>query len=546
MNILNMARKAKPNCEKERPLAHVAIFAGTTNHDDEHKMPVGSPILTSRGFFVHEFSATISTQFGPRRALAPGFEAWNGKERIIKGKRGVSRVLDPIGRREFHAIVPVSTSEQLAAGRFHCQEPNKEGTAKARDYIAPVGLKPFCSSKDGVTAQRWQPATKTFKTVPCTAAECPFYQSGDCKMRSGLSLILNEPDCPKVLAYVTTGSADNGLTFGSFVESVEEEWRNLCGIYRIDPATTPIPWYGFPVIVEHYMAYGTGPTGVKTQFPRIRLKVDGTLHEIFMRQIRNWDAGRSLMAGMASVTALLPAGEPNINDMLDAAEQDDVAILSPDTHLTPTALDRSTASQSRLEAALGMTPPAPVTQVIDVQVEEEGPDLLTQCREVKKLRDVQPLLKPASDAGIEAISALLESTFRIVESADMARRESFVTSAIQMWRPFDPDEHAVASFKLLNPKFISTPITHPDDDPPFDGPAPAQDAPAQEAPTAPIPSEVTPMEGLLNRLKAATSLEQVEQVRQAFYGLSHSFDSTQKRQYLTAESVRRRELTPKP
>lgn len=545
MNILIMARKAKPNCEKERPLAHVAIFAGTTNHDDEHKMPVGSPILTSRGFFVHEFSATISTQFGPRRALAPGFAAWNGKERLVKGKRGVSRVLDPIGRREFHAIVPVSTSEQLAAGRFHCQEPNKEGTAKSRDYIAPVGLKPFCSSKDGVTAQRWQPATKTFKTVPCTAAECPFYQSGDCKLRSGLGLILNEPDCPKVLAYVTTGSADNGLTFGSFVEDVEGEWQNLCGIYRIDPATTPIPWYGFPVIVEHYMAYGTSPTG-KTQFPRIRLKVDGTLHEIFMRQIRNWDAGRNLMAGMASVTALLPAGEPHINDMLDAAEQDDVAILSPDTHLTPTALDRSTASQSRLEAALGMTPPAPAptAQVIDVQVEEDGPTVLERCHTATRLRDLSELLPLVLSK--DEVEALLLTSIKIVERANPALRESILSSAINLWTA-QGLQKGVDELMKLRP----APVTHPDDDPPFDGPvptqaAPVQEAPTQDAPTTPPPAEETPVEGLLNRLKAATSLEQVEQVRQAFVDISRSLDSTQKRQYLTAESVRRRELAPKP
>lgn len=184
--------------------------------------------------------------------LAPGFEAFNAnvaendesnlsKRRILRGCLVHANFYSP---------------ERFGNGAMTTQFKAQQLPGMA----APAFGGPTCSSKDGVTAKRWNQRADSYEEIHCPAEACPFRQEISSNSRTGKTYV-NVP-CHRTSAIVfqlrwisaagdafpcsrawieargSWGSATH--QWWAFHESIVNEYRQLGG-------TGELSWYGFPI-----------------------------------------------------------------------------------------------------------------------------------------------------------------------------------------------------------------------------------------------------------------------------------------------------------
>jgi hypothetical protein len=408
--------------ESYRPpqaMASMAILVGTTCEDRAMRtssgkvQPIGSSILKDLGFFAHEYSPSIRTEHGPRRAVLQGeWTRWNGKQEITPDS---NRKLVPIGRTRFHGIIQSASWESVCVTTMHSQvwknAVAKQAVRLPSGWQYPIGNRPACRSDDCQTATQWN--GQEYQEVDCLAKQCPFFQAKDCKPKTSLIFALNEPIdpnnpnagmFPRVSAYLITGSLHNADNFAAFRKACVEEWDNLCEKFNVPKDALPWSWYGIPFVAETYMKTDeieVDGRRMNTVSPRIRLILDGIIPDIFHRAMEARNHVRQLMAGPEL---------PEIRLLQAGAEVADRTVLTPDAE-EPDERPQRASSRSRFEAAVDAdtTEAEPGRKLEPVETLEDGSTVIATATVEASREWLEAELAKLEAGSVERFNELLKS-----------------------------------------------------------------------------------------------------------------------------------------
>lgn len=248
-----------------------------------------------------------------------------------------------------------------------------------RNAPKPPGKSPYCKSSDMVTASRWNGTT--FADMPCEGRACPlrqtyFQESGgrqyrkvDAKTLFRLVGRIDEEGVPALLVSVVTGSDYNVTQFAGLLDSVSQQWADLCAAIGVD---VPIPGYGLPIRLQVYES-----TGDNSRFPRVHYTLDCDIEELFQREVtrrqRMSSYGHQLAAIEPQRLLAAPASFDVDDDALDAQE-----VLSP--VITPTP-ETSRPSHEPVTTTIATTPVEQSTQ--PAQTSPFPPTLFERARKAQ-------------------------------------------------------------------------------------------------------------------------------------------------------------------
>lgn len=239
-----------------------------------------------------------------RSSPMSGFETWN----LSKGQ---DDKLTYAGRRTFRMRLQHVEIDDAYSISCRCQ--------RAPNAPKPPGKTPYCSTRDGETATRWD--GKQFAPMPCAGEKCPLRQyhgEGNRKMKPAKTVFtlvgrIDEDDYPHLLVSVPTGSDFNVKEFVGLVEGTEKQWADMCEVAGI---TLPMSWYGLPIELTVYEA-----TGDETRYPRIHYALATDLETVFKISLTHRQA-------LADSVRSLPTSAQHL---LTAAvqEADDAEVIFP-------------------------------------------------------------------------------------------------------------------------------------------------------------------------------------------------------------------------
>ncbi len=365
-------RKVRPDLEKLET-RHVQARVTISMCDTR-----GIPQVKNKFFVVTprcDRQVTLGTMVQDRSSPMPGFEGWNLK---TKDGGGASMA----GRGSFTMRIQHPDIEE--AYHVSCRAQKDPGGIKS------PGRTPFCSTKDGVTASRWD--GKAFAAIPCQGAACKlreYHGEGRNRMRPAKTVTnivgrLAEDDFPPLLISVATGSDNNLREWVGLIEGTAKQWQDMCDRAGM---SLPMSWYGIPIRLTVFES-----TGDETRFPRIHFALGCNLEEVFRLSIQH----RALIAEMGDALQLPPPAARLITPEIEHA--DDVEVIQPETPETPapkrTGALASLASLTRaaLDATASETP-------ADEPTHTPNPDLaeaLDRMTLAESPKEIDAILKAAS------------------------------------------------------------------------------------------------------------------------------------------------------
>lgn len=325
----------------------------------------GSPILKDR-FFIMEADPTDSVTIKGHEAKArrphPDFMEGEGKTRR------------PRAYETLHCMVINAKREEWLDARLAM-------------WVDPRGKRlsnkrPWCSSPDFKTAERWDDKAESFYTLKCPYRDCQFYgEHGGCKPHTSAVFMLCAADDQEsnLIGRVSTKSPLTWHLLDDFVTQVEEQ---LAGLGLGDN------WHGIRFTMKV-----TEGTGEGRRYPLIEFKLDGPLTSALLDRYQVIAKLKQVQAAAAlpgaGIHALLPP--PTAAELTDEWGDTDDVELSGEP-LRPTAAP-SAVIEASLEPEVAPDAPiaaAPVDTMPPVPDDvERAPDGAPVCWECASLMRVQ-------------------------------------------------------------------------------------------------------------------------------------------------------------
>lgn len=268
----------------------------------------GIPQVKNRFFVVTprvDRQVTLGGSTQDRSSPMIGFEDWN------LAKKGAGVVM--AGRGSFTMRIQHPDIED--AYHVGCRAQKDPGGMRS------PGRTPFCSTRDGVTARRWNGSA--FIEIPCEGMGCKlreYHGEGRSRHRPAKTVTnivgrLAEEDFPPLLVSVATGSDVNLREWVGLIEGTAKQWADMCDRSGMN---VPMSWYGIPIRLTVFES-----TGDETRFPRIHFALGCDLEEVFKLSIRH----RAIVAEMGDALRLPPPVAQLITPDIEHA--DEVEIIHP-------------------------------------------------------------------------------------------------------------------------------------------------------------------------------------------------------------------------
>lgn len=340
-----------------------SIVAMTVGHRNES----GTPVDKDR-FFAMKLTPTIDYgKKGRGREPAPEFAAWNFDE---KG--------NPLGRAVFRAVFQYANFHDNIDSRYFCFKP------KTNASMQIPGLKPYCTSEDGVKATRYFGADE-FREIRCLNQACPLWIDGSCRFQTESTMALSEPGFPVIQFYWVTRSTKNARYIFNLKQELLQQLEALCT--KVGLPVVGMNWFGLPVILELVSEWVPGTNNVP---PRVKVKLDGALHDILIRQSEAAAKVRALLAAPTMTARQIANAYPDADHLQlsghvgpargrlpDDEDGDPIGPVVNTVSERPRALDVQPGPV--IEASVVQDGPPPIELLHDVPVDERGHPLCPAC-----------------------------------------------------------------------------------------------------------------------------------------------------------------------
>ena len=225
MGMLDLLRSELIREQRKPPVAAVV----TVGYSDDN----GTPRRKDRFFVVGSMTTRTVSRGGKKsgaREFAAGFNRIN---RIESGKDPEG--LPQIAGKIHHQRIEDAASAQLVAY-----------SSKDRRMHGVPGQRPWCSSADGVTRDRW--TGDDWEIGPCPAAACPYLADKTCKPYAMLVFTLAVDGAPSIPVYWETRSWNTSAHLKAFITDIESRWASLVASRNVP--NTPMWWQGFPFLMQ--------------------------------------------------------------------------------------------------------------------------------------------------------------------------------------------------------------------------------------------------------------------------------------------------------
>lgn len=128
----------------------------------------------------------------------------------------------------------------------------------------PPDKRPVCSSKDFVTATRWEGGE--WRSIPCPGDMCRFTEEKECKPGATLAFVLNLPDSPQLMTYWATKSPQNVTRIRAWLNEVDYQFKALGQEPR---------WWGIKILLT--LESRTSQKEAGRRYPLVDINIDGAI-----------------------------------------------------------------------------------------------------------------------------------------------------------------------------------------------------------------------------------------------------------------------------